>query len=417
MSVKFLWGRQPDGGNVLDAARLRMETIYQQFDEVVVSFSGGKDSTAVLNLAIEAARKYNRLPVRAIFFDEEAIAWETEDYVRRVSQTPEVQLDWYCIPIRHRNGASFEDGFWFPWANEEQDKWVRPMPPEAITEVPGLDLDSDAGRAPIDELISYICPPGNGKVATVLGIRASESLTRLKAVTARGREYAWMQHPSKHTPWITKCYPVYDWRTEDVWTAPAQLGWDYNQYYDILEMCGMGHNQQRCAPPYGDEPLRSLHLWQETHPDLWDKMVVRVPGAAAAARYANTELYAAYEPLVLRPGQDPTDYIKELILSHATPEMQNAAAEAARRIIKMHYNKTTEPIAVNARHHYSGVSWRMVAKAARTGDLKRRTLVNITPGTKGVEGRRASYLRELYELREQGCTWLPDKLPPLEDTE
>jgi predicted phosphoadenosine phosphosulfate sulfurtransferase len=54
----------------------------------VVSFSGGKDSTAVLNTALVVAKELGRLPLDVVFFDEEAIHPPTIEYVERVRQAP-----------------------------------------------------------------------------------------------------------------------------------------------------------------------------------------------------------------------------------------------------------------------------------------------------------------------------------------
>ena len=75
-------------------------------------------------------------------------------------------------------------------------------------------------------------------------------------------------------------------------TAPAQFGWDHNAAYDVMEYAGISHNDQRCAPPYGEEPMRGLWTFAVCFPEIWDKMSRRVPGAATAARYSTTELYA-----------------------------------------------------------------------------------------------------------------------------
>ena len=68
----------------------RVNRTYDLFDNVAVAFSGGKDSTAVLNVTLEVARKRQRLPLEVVFFDEECCAPETIDYVRRVAALPEV---------------------------------------------------------------------------------------------------------------------------------------------------------------------------------------------------------------------------------------------------------------------------------------------------------------------------------------
>ena len=78
----------------------RIREVYSMFDKVVVSFSGGKDSTVCLNATLHVARELGRLPVRAIFWDEEAIHPPTIEYVRRVYNNPEVHLDWYLLFVK-----------------------------------------------------------------------------------------------------------------------------------------------------------------------------------------------------------------------------------------------------------------------------------------------------------------------------
>ena len=92
----------------------RINRTYDIFDNVVVMFSGGKDSTVCLNLALQVAKERNKLPLHVYFFDEEAIPYETIDYVTRVADLPEIKMNWLCLPVKHRNGCSRNHPYWYP---------------------------------------------------------------------------------------------------------------------------------------------------------------------------------------------------------------------------------------------------------------------------------------------------------------
>ena len=44
--------------NVYDLAQERLRVIFQNFDNIYISFSGGKDSGVLLNLCIDYIRKH-----------------------------------------------------------------------------------------------------------------------------------------------------------------------------------------------------------------------------------------------------------------------------------------------------------------------------------------------------------------------
>ena len=45
--------------NVYDSAIERINFIFDEFKNVIVSFSGGKDSTVILNLALDYLRQFH----------------------------------------------------------------------------------------------------------------------------------------------------------------------------------------------------------------------------------------------------------------------------------------------------------------------------------------------------------------------
>jgi predicted phosphoadenosine phosphosulfate sulfurtransferase len=359
--------------DVLEMAYERLEIAFERFDSISVMFSGGKDSTVCLNLAVEVARRLDKLPVDAVFQDEEAIPLQTVDYVRRVGQTGDVNLRWYCLPLKHRNACSRKHPYWSPWAPEDEEKWVRPLPPEGITRLKGFPIYPVEKRLTAPDANGLFYPPSeHGNVGMVMGIRAQESLTRRRAVTRKKYENYLIPYDGlTDNGNLTKVYPIYDWNEEDVWTAPKLLNWDYNEAYDRLEMAGVPSSVQRCSPAYGEEPLQKLWTYAQAFPEVWDKMVERVPGAATAARYALTELYAYHG----RPQRPPDMSWEDFLMSYVAmyrPKEARLVAERVKYLIGLHYSKTSDPILEDTPHPETGTSWNWLLMVAMRGDFKFR---------------------------------------------
>lgn len=369
--------RQLDA-DVYTLACQRVAYAFDTFDHVLVAFSGGKDSTAVLNVALDVARSdpsfHRHLPLRVMFQDEEAIPIETEQYVRRVAQRDDVALEWYCLPIQHRNACSRTSPWWWPWAPEARELWCRPLPPEAITHLDGFPIYPPEARLTAPDMMGLFAPPERGNTAFLMGIRAQESMTRLRAVMsvgATGHNYVIKFDEGTSRGNIFKVYPIYDWKTTDVWTAPARFGWDYNAAYDRMEMAGVSRPQQRCSPAFGEEPLEKLWTYSRCFPEVWDKMTARVPGVGAAARYALTELYSYRDRPEKPVGVPWPDFITHYLGKFRPGEAEQIGRKLQEEI-HLHYRKTTHPIVVNAPHPHTGMCWNWVLTVAMRGDFKNR---------------------------------------------
>jgi predicted phosphoadenosine phosphosulfate sulfurtransferase len=357
--------------NVYDAAVARFDLLFDRFDRVVVSFSGGKDSTVCLNLALEAARRHKRLPLDVYFWDEEAIHPETVDYVERVARNPDVRMKWLVLPIKHRNACSRREPWWYCWDEAARDRWVRPFPtnPWVVTEIPGFWKG-----ASVPEVAHLVYGTSKETIADVRGIRADESLRRYRSVAHKLKEN-WIGAPRNGHNYPVS--PIYDWTTFDVWTAPRLHGWDYNRTYDLMSLAGMTPGDQRVCPPYGEEPLKGLWIYAQCWPDLWHKMIRRVHGAATAGRYARTTLYAFGGDLQLPPGLTWREWMYAQIELY--PQQYRAAVSAnVAALIADHRSKTGRPIPDDKPDLLTGISWKYLAMIANRGDFKMRRAGQMT---------------------------------------
>lgn len=378
--------------NVLTLTLQRIAATFDRFDHVAVLFSGGKDSTVCLNLTLDEARKRGRTPLDVVFYDEEAIHPTTIEYVERVRNLPDVALRWYCVPVQHRNACSRLQPYWYPWAPEDRERWCRPLPDCALTEfeVPGFN------RQPIPECKRFVFPTRLGSVGAICGIRADESLRRMRSVSRRCYDN-YVAHMAPLAPNVYMVKPIYDWVTEDIWTAPAKFGWDYNTTYDIFTMMGTSRKDQRVCPPYGEEPLRGLWQYAQGWPELWEKMIHRVEGAATAARYSRSPVYG-FSGLPPKP-EDVTwqEHIRILLLKWNEKE-RAAITHRIKTMIKLHQEQTGgAEIPAMEPHYMSGLSWKFLAIIAFRGDLKGRRDVGMERGKldakfrskRGVQANRA----------------------------
>jgi predicted phosphoadenosine phosphosulfate sulfurtransferase len=303
--------------SVYDAAIERIEATFNEFENVYVSFSGGKDSGVMLNLVIEVARKMNRLPVNVLVVDLEAQYEHTIRFVTDTMNRPEVKGYWVCLPIHLRNAVSQVQPHWICWDEDKRDAWVRDFPDHK-------SVISDSSFFPwfrkgmeFEEFVPKFGDwMANGKpVSCMVGIRSDESLNRFRTIASKSKTtwngYAWTTQLSVH---CYNAYPIYDWRTEDIWAANGKFGWAYNKIYDLMHMAGVGLHQQRLCQPYGDDQRKGLYLFKILEPATWQKVVNRVEGANFGNRYSDTDKTVMGNFRVnLPPGHTYKSYAKFLL--------------------------------------------------------------------------------------------------------
>lgn len=123
--------------NVYELTQERLRMIFNEFDNIYVSFSGGKDSGILLELCIDYIRKNNLNRKIGVFHMDYEIQYRmTIDYVDRILEANKDILEVYrvCVPFKVRTCTSMYQQYWRPWEKEKEDMWVRQMPKGVMTQ-------------------------------------------------------------------------------------------------------------------------------------------------------------------------------------------------------------------------------------------------------------------------------------------
>ena len=307
--------------NVYDALQERLHFIFEEFDNIFVSFSGGKDSGLLLNLTLDFQKEYYPEKKIGVFHqDFEAQYSVTTEYIERTFEhiKSDAEPYWVCLPMATRTALSSYQMFWYPWDDTKEDMWVRPMPRHSYVinlqnnpittyryKMHQIDLARQFGRW-------YRISHGGKRTVCLLGMRADESLQRYSGIINK-------RHGYKDRCWISKQFkdvwaasPLYDWSKSEVWHANYIFNYDYNRLYDLYFMAGLKLDQMRVASPFNDYAKDSLNIYRILDPEIWARLVGRVKGANFCAIYGKTKALG-YRSLKLPEGHTWESYTKFLL--------------------------------------------------------------------------------------------------------
>lgn len=294
--------------NVYDAAINRYDIILNEFDNYYVSVSGGKDSSIMLQLMAQEARKY-RKKFSVLYIDLEAQYQATIGHINAlIDATKDVVENWYwcALPLSLRNAVSAIQPKWICWDKKDKEKWVREYPTKRKDIVLATEDSIPDGwdwffrGMEFEEFILWFAKWFNethgGKTAAGIGIRSDESLNRFRTIVSDKKERY------KNYPWTTRVhckskvlncwnfFPLYDWRTEDDWTAVAKLNLLFNPIYELMYKNGLSIYEQRLCQPYGDDQRKGLDQYRTLEPETWEKVLNRVEGVNFGNIYCRTSL-------------------------------------------------------------------------------------------------------------------------------
>ena len=307
--------------NVYEALLERLQFIFCEFENIYISFSGGKDSGLLLNLVLDFRKKYYPDRQIGVFHqDFEAQYTVTTQYIERTFERikREAELYWVCLPMATRTALSSYEMYWYPWDDTKKEQWVRQMPDkEYVINLDHNPITTYRYRMHQEDLAKqfgrwYRKSHGDKKTVCLLGIRADESLQRYSGFLNK-------KYGHKDECWISKQFknvwcasPLYDWKANDIWHANYLFSYDYNKLYDLYYKAGLTVSQMRVASPFNDYSKDALNLYRVIDTEIWCRLVGRVQGANFAAIYGRTKAMG-YRSIALPQGHTWKSYTQFLL--------------------------------------------------------------------------------------------------------
>ena len=281
--------------DVLTAFNERINYIFDEFSLVYLSVSGGKDSSVMLQLVNEIAKERNRT-FHVYFVDLEAQYTATINHMYELKKLSQIDEFYHlCLPMTLTNASSILQPKWICWDEKDKAKWVRDMPVDAINISNhnfgdllyyGIEFEKFMKVFPLWLMKKH----NTDKVAGLVGIRSDESLNRFRAIAFGKNIYKDKKWTTDNGQNYYSCYPIYDWKTQDIWGAVSKFNLTYNEVYEMFLKNGVGIHEQRICHPYGADQRVSLNQWAALEPNTWQKIVNRVSGTNFGNIYCKTSL-------------------------------------------------------------------------------------------------------------------------------
>jgi predicted phosphoadenosine phosphosulfate sulfurtransferase len=313
------------GVDVLTAARERVAWAFDNFERVYCSFSAGKDSTVMLYLIEEEARKRNRR-FGLLLVDLEGQYAETMQFAEQRFKELEDITDqyWVSLPIILRNAVSMYEPRWVCWDPEQESAWIRKRPERAIGDPEFFPFYQHTM-----EFEDFV--PAFGEwyaqgetTACFVGIRADESLNRYRTIASKSKTtFDGRQYTSLVSDSVYNVYPIYDWKTQDIWIYQGKNpDKPYNKLYDLMGMAGLSIHSMRICQPYGDDQRRGLWLFHLLEPETWSRVVARVAGANSGSLYVQESGNMTGYRFVSKPDNHTWKSFAKMLIESMPPHLQ-----------------------------------------------------------------------------------------------
>jgi len=309
--------------SVFEAAKERIAWTFDTFEQIYLSFSAGKDSTVMLHMVMDEAVKRKR-KIGVMLIDLEGQYKITIEHSKQCFQmySEYVEMFWVCLPIHLRNAVSVFETHWICWDESRKESWIRGLPPNCINDTNHFPFFHEGME--FEEFVPLFGEwYSQGKsCACFVGIRSDESLNRYRTISSKTKvRFDDRQYTTKVTEHCYNIYPIYDWKTSDIWIYHAKNpDKPHNKLYDLMHKAGLTISQMRICQPYGDDQRRGLWLFHLIEPETWARVVARVNGANSGALYVEESGNINGYRKVTKPAGHTWESFSRLLIESMPPK-------------------------------------------------------------------------------------------------
>jgi predicted phosphoadenosine phosphosulfate sulfurtransferase len=367
--------------DVLTASKERISTIFDEFNTIYLSFSAGKDSTAMFHLVMDEAKKRNRV-IGILFIDWECQFQLTIDHAKKMFEIYKDYIDlyWIQLEILTNNASSMYEPLWMSFDESKKDLWVRQKENNTINDA--IYLPFYYKGMTFEEFVPLFGQwySKGENCACFVGIRTQESLNRFRAIARKDiSRYKDTVFTVKMTENLYNVYPIYDWNVTDIWTYYSKFKKCYNSVYDLMFLAGLSINQMRIDEPFGDEARKNLWIYHIIEPQTWAKMVARMEGVNSGSLYSQESGNILGNIKISLPKGHTWESFSMHILNTMPPKTSDHFKNKIAKYIKWYMergyeNGIPDVVDIELEKINKAPSWRLIAKCLLKNDYWCRTL-------------------------------------------